>query len=154
MYVAALFLPTVAPFNPAFSTTTYPGYVAFRMWKVLVEWVPEDIHWWVISLAWLANPAIWIAIVLTAAGFRRGAGAFAGCGLVLGFVPLPCGYSALGELPGYWAWVGSAGLLMAASLGPWRRLLTRPADGGSLAADYDDAVVTPTLQRAPDRGGK
>jgi hypothetical protein len=127
MYVAALFLPAVAPFNPSFSNATVPGYTAFRAWVVFIEWEPGRLDWWVLGLAWLANPAIWAAIVLIAVGCRRAAGVAAACGVTLGLVPLPWGYSSIGGLPGYWMWIGSAGLVLAASLAPWFGMATGPS---------------------------
>lgn len=149
VYGAALLLPTAAPFNAAYSTTTYPGYDAFRLWKVLFLWEPGSIDWWVLSLGWLANPAIWIAIALTAAGRPRPAGVAAGCGLVLGLAPLPWYFPMVAGLPGYWAWVGSAGLVLAAGVAQWHRAGGASEIKGGFAADYDDAVSPPNRFMAP-----
>ena len=116
LYAASMLLPAVAPFNPEFSNTTYPGYVAFRAWKVVLDWAPGELEWWLLGAAWLANPAIWLAVVLVATGRWRAAMVAAGCGFALGLVVLPRFYPIVSGLPGYWAWIGSAGLLFAAGL--------------------------------------
>jgi hypothetical protein len=93
---------------------------------VLLERKPGDLNWWVLGLAWLVNPAIWAAITLTVAGRRRAAGAAAGCGMVLALVTLPWYFSGVAGLPGYWAWVGSAGVVLAAAVGPWHGVAAEP----------------------------
>jgi hypothetical protein len=115
LYAASLVLPTAAPFNPAFSATTYPGYVAFGAWKVIFDWKPSGIDWWLLCVAWFANPAIWCALAFVAGGHWRAAGIAAACGLLLGLVLLPSYHPIVAALPGYWAWIGSAALVCAAS---------------------------------------
>jgi hypothetical protein len=115
-YGASLLLPTAAPFNPGFSDTTYPGYAAFGAWRVVRHWEHSNIDWWLLGGAWFANPAIWLGIVFVTAKHWRAAAATAGCGLLLGLVVLPRYYSIVSGLPGYWVWLGSAGLLVSASI--------------------------------------
>jgi hypothetical protein len=115
-YAASLLLPTATPFNPDFSDTTYPGYVAFGAWKVVLDWAPSKIDWWLLGGAWFANPAIWLAIIFVAANYWRVAAAAACCGLLLGLVVLPRYHPIVAGLPGYWAWLSSAGILLAASV--------------------------------------
>ena len=116
LYALSMLLPTAAPFNPESNNTTYPGYVAFRAWKVVLDWSPGELDCWLLGTAWLANPAIWLAVVLVATGRWRTAMVAAGCGFVLGLVVLPRFYPIVSGFPGYWAWIGSAALLLVASL--------------------------------------
>lgn len=116
LYLASLLLPTAAPFNPEFSDTTYAGWVAFRIGLgALLALEPFRLDWWLLGGAWLANPAIWLSIVLLAYGHCREAAKAAGCGLILSLLILPKGYVTVGGLPGYWVWVSSAALLFAGS---------------------------------------
>jgi hypothetical protein len=69
----------------------------------------------VLAVAWLANPAVWLAVGCAAAGRWRAGGVAAGCGLLLALLPLPWYRSDVAGLPGYWVWAGSAALLLAAS---------------------------------------
>jgi hypothetical protein len=115
LYAACLVLPAAAPFNPNFNGATYPGYVALGAWKARLYWEPWDIDWWILGTAWFANPAIWFAIAFVLGGHWRAAGIAGGCGLLLSLVVLPRFYEIVAGLPGYWTWVGSAGLLLASS---------------------------------------
>jgi hypothetical protein len=120
LYVASLVLPTVAPFNPQFSNTVYPGWHAFQIgWRALGTVEPHEPDWWVVGAAWLVNPLVWIAGTATLIG-RRGwarAAAFAGVGLCL---PVLFRFGGIvAGLPGYWCWLASAALLAAGSSVRW-----------------------------------
>src|SRR5688500_1958070 len=90
LYVAALVLPAVGPLDPRFSDATYCGADAFRVgWRALLLWEPAELDWWVLSAAWLANPAVWVALVAAGCGCRRTAIVAAGAALILGLAVLP-----------------------------------------------------------------
>jgi len=74
-----------------------------------------SIDWWLLVAAWLANPAIWIALIFFVDECWRMARVTAGCGLALGLAVLPRYYLVVGFLPGYWFWLGSAALILTAS---------------------------------------
>jgi hypothetical protein len=117
LYALALIMPTYHVFNPRISNATNPGIDAFRIgWRALTagEWGEPDL--WLLSAAWLANPAIWVAEVAVACGWWRVAGLGAGCGLLLCLtVLLRFGEMVTGH-PGFWAWSGSAAFLLVASV--------------------------------------
>ena len=146
-HVASFVLPTAAPFNPEFSDTTYTGYVAFGTWKVLLDWQPWDIDWWVLGGCWFANPAVWLAIAFILVGWWRAGAIAAGCGLLLGLVVLPRYHPIIAGLPGYWAWVGSAVVLLTPSVymvaREFRRTkrCTRVADRGGIKMDDHSAAT-------------
>jgi hypothetical protein len=117
LYAAALDLPTYCPFNPQFSDTTYPGADAFRVgWVALTAWEPGEVDFWLLSSAWLGNPAIWAAVIAAGCGRWRVAGVGAGCGLVLCLSVLPRFGGMVAGHPGFWAWSGSAAFLLVASV--------------------------------------
>jgi hypothetical protein len=59
-------------------------------------------------VAWLANPAIWTAVVALALGRRQLAVAAAGVGSVLAMSVLPMWWRYLLDFPAYWLWWASA----------------------------------------------
>jgi hypothetical protein len=82
-YVASLVLPCANPFNSP-SGTTYSGVEAFRVgWRAVTVWEPSDADWFVLSAAWLANPAIWVAVAAAHLDRWRIAAMAAGCALLL-----------------------------------------------------------------------
>lgn len=117
LYAAALLLPTAAPFNPEFSDTTYPGYVAFETcWRILLAWESWEFEWWLLSGAWFANPAIWLATTFVALRRWRDGAIAGGCGLLLSLMVLPMYGAIIVGLPGFWAWIGSSGFLLAVTV--------------------------------------
>jgi hypothetical protein len=119
LYSASLALPTARTFG---SNTEF-GFDAFLIcWEAMMEWKPDNFEWWSVVLAWLANPAIWIAVVAAAWGrwhisTLTASYALALCLLVLAlFGDIVAGY------PGFWVWAGSAAFLAASGIGMiWRR---------------------------------
>jgi hypothetical protein len=115
-YVAAFFLPTVAPFNPANSDTVFDGADAFAAgWRALLAFAPEESDYWLMSAAWLANPLIWLAFIATIVGRRQVCWVTAIAGLLLCLVALVRFGRTVGNNPGYWAWVASAAVLTVGS---------------------------------------
>jgi len=117
LYGVSLSLPTFSPFNPQSSNATYAGEFAVRMgWRSIVAWEPGDLDWWITSVAWLANPAIWVGMIALVLG-RRDIGAAAGaCGLCLSLLVLTRFAAIAGPHPGYWIWVTSAAFVLAGSI--------------------------------------
>ena len=116
LYAVCLALPTYSPFNSEFSDTVYSGADAFRCgWRMLIAWEPAEPDWWVLSAAWLANPVTCFAVVMAAAGRWRVAAIAAGCGMVLCLVVLPRFGGMVIAHPGFWAWSGSAVLILVGS---------------------------------------
>src|SRR5262245_55023011 len=123
LYVASLFLPVAPPFkyglvvdggSPRVIVPTQPGYIAFReSLKFLDYWDPLDSQWWALGAPWLANPAIWLGIILMAAGFWRSSAITGGCALILALLALTQFEARIGSHVGYRAWTCSAGILFS-----------------------------------------
>jgi len=113
-YVVALFLPAVAPLR---DSRPGPGWMAFVSCLLALlspwEWRRDD-GTAVMAASWLANPAIWAGWCLAAAGHGRRAACAGAGGVALGLTAL-IGFRAevVGQ-PGYWLWVASAAVLLAA----------------------------------------
>lgn len=123
-YLAALVLPTYSPFNPHFSDTVYSGAHAFRAgWRAIMAFEPKEVDFWLLSAAWLANPVLWISFVAAGCGRWRIASVFSSCGLVLSLTVLLRFSSMVVGYPGFWAWSGSASILLIGSSILWRRPL-------------------------------
>jgi hypothetical protein len=130
MYAVALALPTYHVFNPRFSNTTYAGADAFRVgWRSLTAYEWREADFWLLSAAWLANPAIWVAIFAVGCGWWRAAGVSAGGGLLLCLSVLPRFNGMVAEHPGFWAWSASAAFLLVASVLCARSGLRRTQQG-------------------------
>lgn len=113
--MCAALLYAVSMFLQVFRFMDEPirGYDAFRIGlDALLSMKIRDID---VSLAWLANPAIWLAILFAARGHWRAGRFAAGCGLALGLVMLIRYHELILHGPGYWAWIGSALFLLAAN---------------------------------------
>jgi len=90
-----------------------------------------------LAVAWMANPAIWLAIGSVALGFRRIAMVAAGIGCALCLSVLPRWGGELVQYPAYWCWWGSSvtALLVALFLFP------RPRQ--SYAEDFEPMTAPP-----------
>jgi hypothetical protein len=121
-----LSVPAFSPFNPQFSNTTYAGEFAFSMgWRSINAWEPGDLDWWIMSVSWFANPAIWVGMIALVLG-RWDIGAAAGaCALCLSLLVLTRFAAVVGPHPGYWIWVMSAAFVLAGSLVSSYRQLCR-----------------------------
>jgi hypothetical protein len=127
LYGASIVLPAAAPFNPTFSTTTYSGYDAFELGRrIWFHFEPDDIDCWLVGAAWLANPATWLTIILVALGRWRPAFIAGVFSLSLALIVLPWCYPTVAGLPGYWAWIASPSLLVAAAALELTRNWPRP----------------------------
>lgn len=117
LYAAALAMPTYRSIVNSSDPPIYPGLAAFLIGlRFLIRWEPTDAWFWVLSAAWLANPAIWISLIAAACGRWRTAGIAAGCGLALCLQVLPWFGAIVAGYPGYWTWCGTAALVVGASL--------------------------------------
>ena len=94
------------------------GFQAFgECLSVMLDWKVDRGGWWIITLAWLVNPAIWLSMLATVLGARRWARILALCGLCMA---LPILFKETPEHgvawhPGFWVWWGSALLLFIGS---------------------------------------
>jgi len=123
LYVSSFFLPVGSPIRistsspkgvgaPSNHPPLGPGSVAFReSWKFLHHAEPNDIGWRALGAPWFANPAIWIGILLLAAGYWRAATIFGGSASVLALLAISQFEARIGTEIGYWAWTGSAAIL-------------------------------------------
>jgi hypothetical protein len=135
LYLTALFLPAVNPFfgpaDPRYPP--FPGHKALRLGAVLLtRWEANDPFFGLKLLAvtgWMANPAVWIAFATCALRRWWWTRLFAGIGMALALSPLPFpkGADALAGQPGYWAWAGSAMILVAVG---WHARASRGGTGG------------------------
>lgn len=114
-YLAALALPSFRSILVS-SDETYTGLTAFQVgFFSLISWEPTDPWFWILSVAWFANPMILISLIAISRRRWRLAGVTAGIGLACCLQVLLCLGSIVAGCPGYWAWVGSAGFLLASS---------------------------------------
>jgi hypothetical protein len=127
LYISSFFLPVAAPFrvynvgpNGVGVPSKYPpqpGYVAFReSWNLLHYAEPNDIGWRALGAPWFANPAIWIGILLLAAGYWRAATIVGGGASLLALMAITQFEGRIGTEVGYWVWVSSAAILLCAGL--------------------------------------
>ena len=120
LYVASLLLPATGPIWSG-DTTTHNGWEAFEVGYGAIidleEWFPGRV---LLIAGWLANPAIWTAIVCLALGWRRMAAVTASVGCLLTLCVLPDWWQLVVDHPAYWFWWGSsvAALLCALFLLP------------------------------------
>ena len=122
IYAVSLALPTAAPFNPQFSTTTYNGLDALQTsGQSLMAGEFAERDWWVMSAVFLANPAIWVAIIAAWRGYWWIGTAAAGSAVNLALLVLPHYGGIVMSLPGYWTWLGSAAFLLVACVWKARR---------------------------------
>ena len=93
-YVAAFFFPALdsRSFDVSGSMAFYAG-------------------WAVVPLAWLANPAIVIALMLERSGRPGAAGTLAAIGVVLALTTLGLPWNGSSPGPGFWMWTIAPGLL-------------------------------------------
>jgi hypothetical protein len=118
LYLLALLLPTaeVTVFDKSVPNK-FAGYEAFELgWKALTAWDKWNADRAILAAAWLANPAIWAALVCVARGWRRWTMLAASLGLALALIALPRWYSKVASQPGYWVWLGSAVVPLIASM--------------------------------------
>ena len=133
VYLLALVLPAVQPMKGIGWLGSSSGHDAFvvgyRVWFDLEDedWNLERI---LIAASWLANFAIWAAILLLAFGRRRLAFTAGVTGCLLTLCALPYYWQMIIDQPGYWCWWGSA---IAAILGS---LLLYEIPQSSEADDY------------------
>ncbi|HEX3150099.1 MAG TPA: hypothetical protein VHR66_18625 [Gemmataceae bacterium] len=111
LYLLSLAMPVTGPVLKSGSDGYHFGYEAFQVgFRVMTldedVWDLERIEF---SLAWLANPAMWMSFACLAIGRRRGAIVASSSGSLLSMCILPIYASAVLCLPGYWLWWGSAG---------------------------------------------
>ena len=121
LYLAAFFLSAANPYygppDPRYQP--WPGYTVFRLgWVLITKWEKDDPFvgmQLVVVTAWMANPAIWLAIGAVSCRRWWWTRLFAGVGLALALAPLvlPQFADALAGQPGYWMWAASAALLFA-----------------------------------------
>jgi hypothetical protein len=109
LYLVSLILPATGSFVVG-SDTRYSGFEAFEVGfraTFLLEqgWPIERIE---MAAAWLANPAIWLAIASLALAQRRIVTIAAGVGCVLCLSVLPRWGEELVRYPAYWCWWGSS----------------------------------------------
>ena len=142
LYGMSMILPVGG--SNTFPTFTEPGYVAFEAGMEAID--RHDLGWHrkrvELIAAWLANPAIWIALVCLAYGRRRAALLAAGAGSVLAMSVLPTWLRFLIDYPGYWFWWGSA---VAAVL---TALFVLPPPAAQFAEDFGP------LDRPPSSGSR
>ena len=114
LYAVSFALPVMGPILRS-APAPYSGAEAFQWgWECLKEWDPAETRWWVGTAAWLANPAIWIAVIVAGLGRWR-IGALAGFyGLALCLVPLSSLSDMVVGYPAYWTWIASAAFLFVA----------------------------------------
>ncbi len=70
--------------------------------------------WCVVPLAWLANPAIVVALMLEARGHAAGAATLASIALLLALTTLGMRWNDSSPGPGFWLWAAAPGLLALA----------------------------------------
>jgi hypothetical protein len=105
LYMVSLVLPTFGPSSA--------GVDAFQVgWEALTAWERVEADRWLLSAAWLANPAIWVSVVATLLGRPLLGAVAAGCALMLSLPVLVRVPEIVAVYPGYSAWCGSAVLLM------------------------------------------
>ena len=80
---------------------------------------------------WLANPVLWLGLVLYITGQRRWAMWAGSLALGLGLLVLPFVWDQVRHYPGYWVWLGSLASLLVGSL--VCRVVAGPAVEGSRA---------------------
>ena len=100
-----------------FSSSYGRGIEAFLFGlATLVALEFDKFEWWMLSAAWLANPAICIAVI--AIGFGRWrVGAFAASyGLAFWLAVLFCFGDVVAEHPAYWTWGASAVFLLVSAI--------------------------------------
>lgn len=123
LYLASLFLPVVGSLSSK-STMTFPGYDAFVIGfraLTLAEW-DWDLVRFGLAVAWMANPALWAALVCVLISRPRPAIISAGIACGLSACVLPSWWEEVSQYPGYWAWWGSSVAALLAAL----FLLPRP----------------------------
>jgi len=119
-YAASFVLPTFKALQVEL------GAEAFSIgWNSLISFESNERDYWILSFAWLANPAIWIAIIAAGFGRWRMATLAAGCGVVLCWTAMLRFSEILATYPGFWAWSGSASVLLVGSLLMWRQTRMR-----------------------------
>lgn len=116
LYGVSLVLPAVVIF-PKNSDTPYLGFEAFQAGShCLVDWAPGDRDWWLLTVSWLANPTLWVALVCIALGRWRTGAALGGCALLMALIALTLFGPAVSRMPGYWVWAGSMAVVMVSPL--------------------------------------
>ena len=113
LYASSFFLPVIAgdawlPFQQG----DWPGGVhAFgECLSRMLSWKVSAGGWWITTLAWLVNPAIWISMLATGVGYRFAARVVALFGLCMA-LPVLFVYTqehGVAWHPGFWVWWGSA----------------------------------------------
>lgn len=146
LYVASLLLPTVDAVWG--SSGASPGYVAFAEgWGCIFTRDPWEFGRVVMVIAWLANPAVWLALAAIAAGRWRMASIFSlfavGAMMQVGVFF----WDALIWKPGFWVWLAGGALLAAASSVTTIRERRLEAQGGRVGRGPASAGEIPTLLR-------
>lgn len=115
-YLVGLAMPSCR-FTQFASEDFFSGFSAFVVgFCSLICWQPAEPFYWILSIAWLANPLIWLSLISTCFGRWRIAGIAAGCALVCCLQVLPWFGPLVAGCPGYWIWSGSAVVLLGSSL--------------------------------------
>lgn len=93
-YAVAFLFPAVASHGSSIG-----GHIAFF------------VGWCVVPLAWLANPAVVVALMLEARGHAAAAAMLATIGLALALTTLGMRWNGSSPGPGFWLWAAAPGLL-------------------------------------------
>lgn len=122
VYATSFFVPTIYDGRNGLSAflTGWDSVAIAIGWHSLgrsnADSVAQTQGEWTGAVAWFANPAIWLAIVLLALGKHLYAGFSAAIALSLAsYMMLHEHWGLLAPCPGYWCWAGSAALLLLAS---------------------------------------
>jgi hypothetical protein len=138
----------LAVYGVSFALPAYPGTIGLGAFLAALYYLPIAVLGFIVGrspisfasvcLSWLANPVLWVGLILLAKGRWHGAARVGLVAALLASIPLLTQDYHHGLRIGYFAWLASMILLIALSPAGWMALARARAKEIAMAQYWDD----------------